>query len=360
MAKMLRSMPELLILCKGMVKASQSVVFVIILLFILLYVFAIAFVQMMKGTQSGKDYFDKIFPAIYTLLVTGTFLDGITDVTTNIQKDSLLCFYVFFLFVSLSALMVMNMLIGVLCEVISAVASTEKDDILLSFVTDRMKGVLNRIDEDGNGRISKDEFRLILKEKEAALALEAVGVDPVTLVEFTAQIFEEAEVADGDDEPSLDFPSFMQVVLRYRGSNQATIKDIIDHQKWVTSYVQSQLNTQAQDMQSLIARELHLRGYGDEPPPQSGGRRPSIANGTPTQPTATGLAQPTLDLPSMPVDLTRMQSLESTLVAEEVELIRRIQKMPDSKKQLVMRLFEEAEKDEDDSMSDAPIHGLLN
>merc|ERR1712216_101258 len=116
------SMPELLILVKGMMAAMRSVVFVLILLLILMYVFAIAFVQLLKGTDAGYMYFPLMWPAVYRLLITGTLLDDITLVTSNIGKDSMLAAALFIIFVALAALMVMNMLIGVLCEVVSAVA----------------------------------------------------------------------------------------------------------------------------------------------------------------------------------------------------------------------------------------------
>merc|ERR1719310_2576704 len=50
--RMLRSLPELMILVKGMVTAMKSVVYVMGLLVIITYVFAIAFTQLSVGTES--------------------------------------------------------------------------------------------------------------------------------------------------------------------------------------------------------------------------------------------------------------------------------------------------------------------
>merc|ERR1719446_723734 len=68
MARMLRSMPELLILIKGMVAAMRSVGFVLLLLVIIMYVFSIAFVQLLKGTDAGNEFFPGIPASMYTLL----------------------------------------------------------------------------------------------------------------------------------------------------------------------------------------------------------------------------------------------------------------------------------------------------
>jgi len=252
-------MPELLILCKGMAKALHTVGFVILLLVVLLYIFSIAFVQLLKGSDIGDQLFANIFGAMNTLLVTGAFLDNITQVITDLGLESVPVMLLFFIFVSLSALMVMNMLIGVLCEVVSAVAETEKEEMLLSFVKEKMKTVLERIDEDNNGTVSRDEFTKILSEQDAVLALEELGVDPVSLVDFTDQIFAEALNTDDDDDSSgeLTFPMFMEVIIRYRGSNQATQKDLIDHRKWITSYLQSSLRKQAKVVKRLVAMRLN-------------------------------------------------------------------------------------------------------
>lgn len=45
--------------------------------------------------------------------------------------------FVFYIFILLAALTVMNMLIGVLCEVVSAVAATEKESITVQYVKAR-------------------------------------------------------------------------------------------------------------------------------------------------------------------------------------------------------------------------------
>mmetsp|Transcript_35355 Transcript_35355/g.77097 ORF Transcript_35355/g.77097 Transcript_35355/m.77097 type:complete len:726 (-) Transcript_35355:80-2257(-) len=260
MAKMLRSMPELMILIKGMVAAMRSVFFVMVLLAILMYVFAIAFTQMMADTVAGKKYFDGILPSMATLLCTGTFLDNLTVVVYDIGRDGILFACIFFVFVLLSALTVMNMLIGVLCEVVSAVAATEKEEMLLSFVKGKMQDVVKRIDQDGDMQISKVEFSKIMEDPEAVTALLEVGVDPEGLVDFTEFIFEgdgeeDNPNGDGDSqvEISLDFGQFMEVVMQFRGSNTATLKDIVDLRKWCHKELSSQFRKSRRMMRESVS-----------------------------------------------------------------------------------------------------------
>merc|ERR1719491_2078252 len=136
----------------------------------------------------------------------------------------------------------MNMLIGVLCEVVSAVAATEKETILTSTVSDKMEGIVKSLDTNANGMISFVEFRKILDIPKALRALEDVGVDPAGLVDFVELMFFE----DGDPNRPVELPFdvFMELILDLRESNGATVKDI--------KYLWRQINPKLQNMRKDI------------------------------------------------------------------------------------------------------------
>merc|ERR1711871_1762872 len=92
---------------------------------------------------------------------------------------------IFYVFLLLSALTVMNMLIGVLCEVVSAVAAAEKESLSVNYVKDKLHHILNRtgLDEDGDGEVSKRKLQKLLEFPEACKALDEVGVDVYSLVD---------------------------------------------------------------------------------------------------------------------------------------------------------------------------------
>mmetsp|Transcript_10803 Transcript_10803/g.24700 ORF Transcript_10803/g.24700 Transcript_10803/m.24700 type:complete len:786 (+) Transcript_10803:49-2406(+) len=245
-------MPELLILIKGMVAATRSVFFTLCLLFILLYVFGIAFRQLTDGSQVGEEYFSSVFNAMYTLLIDGVFMDDVGDVVHKIGHEHPECAVLFWTFVLLSSLTVMNMLIGVLCEVVSAVAATERETLVVSFVKEKLHNIARinqklKIDQDDDGSISKSEFLKILKVPEAAQALHHVGVDVVGLVDSADAIFDE----DGQ-EKNLTFEQFMEAILQLRGSNNATVKDIVDLRKLVRTSV-TESNTRLQRIEEKLA-----------------------------------------------------------------------------------------------------------
>merc|ERR1719502_2608286 len=130
-------------------------------------------------------------------------------------------------FILLSSLTVMNMLVGVLCEVVNVVSSVEKETLTVNYVKQRISAMFGDWDTDGNLQISKDEFERLLVLPEAAKIIQEIGVDVIGLVDFADFIFK-----DGSE---LSFSDFMELVLSFRGSNQATVKDVVDLRKFVLS-----------------------------------------------------------------------------------------------------------------------------
>jgi len=137
----------------------------------------------------------------------------------------------FLLFILLASLTVMNMLVGVLVEVVSVVSAVEKEQMEVNFVKTSLQNMLNNNDIDSNkdSLISKSEFANLLSKPQAARALQNVGVDAVGLVDFSDYIFH----GDSDSDRELTFTDFIEMVLQLRGTNKATVKDIVDLRKFV-------------------------------------------------------------------------------------------------------------------------------
>jgi len=85
-----------------------------------------------------------------------------------------------------------------------------------------MRGVTESIDTDSNGMISHKEFMLILDTDTAIEALNEVGVDPIGLVDCMDLFF----IKEGEH-VELEFDKFMELVLDLRGTNTATVKDMM-------------------------------------------------------------------------------------------------------------------------------------
>jgi len=125
------------------------------------------------------------------------------------------------------------MLIGVICEVVSAVAATEKEALTLGFVREKLGMLMGEagVDDNDDGTISKAEFLKLFTNPKAVAILQEVGVDVIGLCDFTDTIFE-MELKSGEDgefeekEKTLTFSDFMNLVLDMRGANVSTVKDM--------------------------------------------------------------------------------------------------------------------------------------
>merc|ERR1719443_866971 len=98
----------------------------------------------------------------------GTLMDDTgTVLGLLLQEESWHSMVVFTIFMLLSELTLMNMLIGVLCEVVSAVGAAEKEEAAINLVKGSLLLMLKRLDEDGSGTINKEELHSVFVDPQA-------------------------------------------------------------------------------------------------------------------------------------------------------------------------------------------------
>jgi hypothetical protein len=225
LVRMLRSLPELMIMIKGMVTAAKSVIYSLFLLMLIGYVFAIALRNLVpKDSQLEETFLPSVPETMHTLIIFATFLDDLAAYIVLVKETSTACLILSWVYIALASLTVMNMLIGVLCEVISAVAEEEKESMMVEKVKNKFDGLVKILDENHDGVISWDEFRQIVEMPDALQALDQVNVDAVSLVDLAEDFF----FVDGQKQVAMSFDQFMELVLDLRGGQKATVKDIFN------------------------------------------------------------------------------------------------------------------------------------
>jgi len=238
MARLLRAMPELMIMIKGMSVAMRSVFFTLCLLIAIVYVFAVTLTQLCSDSPMGEIYFPTVITAMNTLFLHGTLPD-FAGIVEDIGEAGIGYRIIMLGYILLTGLVVMNMLVGVLVEAVSVVAAVEKEALLVNWVKSRLQALYTTIDIDGDGLIGRQEFESLLSSVPAARALQEVGVDVVGLVDFTDLIF--------TDDRTIDFQELMEIMLSLRGSNTATVKDIVDLRKLLLTEIGQLANGGAAD-----------------------------------------------------------------------------------------------------------------
>jgi len=188
MARLLSSFPELMILLKAILLAVRSVCSTLFLLIITVYVFAVAFVQTLSGTEAGQGCFDSVPLGMHCLIMNG-ILSSQADIINKMLSAGLVYYVGMLVYALLAALTLGNMLIGVICEVVGSVADVERERVMVGDVKHTIGRLLFHIDADHSRTISKSEFVSMLGNQEAIRRLNDVGVDPVALVDYAEFIF---------------------------------------------------------------------------------------------------------------------------------------------------------------------------
>merc|ERR1719161_2355403 len=218
-----------MVMAKGITVAFRSVVVTLFMLLIVLYMFGVAFTQLTDGQPSGDKYFSRVSNSMISLLIHGILLEGVPPFFEAICQDGWLNGAVYLLFVLVAPWTILNMLVGVLVETVQAVSSCEREEMRVALTRERLLIMLRNLAPDKiNPTVSKTEFHELLSTPEAARALAQMDVDVVGLVDLYDFIFE--------NNVELDFHEFLEVVIQLRGSNKATVRDIVDLRKSVKQW----------------------------------------------------------------------------------------------------------------------------
>jgi hypothetical protein len=261
MARLMRAFPELMIMIQGMVAAGRSVFSTLVLLLITLYVFAIVFKQLFGD---HPDYYPVVAEnygslgmSSFYLFMGGTLCDDITSrMGELLDETGILGISLFALYVLISAFTVLNMLIGVLCEVVTATADEEGRKAKVAKVQEMIGPVFDEIDQDGTMTVSRKEFEQLSENDTVREAFAEVGIEVDHVVALADTLFEPAEtdesvqkraderrtrqrtvsgsdvheVAEPEEEPSkeLSFNDFVELLVRTRPDNKASVMDLAD------------------------------------------------------------------------------------------------------------------------------------
>eukprot|EP00930_Biecheleria_cincta_P002320 TRINITY_DN103330_c0_g1_i1.p1 TRINITY_DN103330_c0_g1~~TRINITY_DN103330_c0_g1_i1.p1 ORF type:complete len:817 (+),score=141.41 TRINITY_DN103330_c0_g1_i1:31-2481(+) len=230
-ARLLRAVPEVLTLLKGISLAFRGVATTVILLGTLTFVFGIIFKKQVELLTSGGDLtesFKSVWTSMVTLCFVGTLLDGPASLYIQIDSDlGRPMALVFLLFIFLTAFTVLNMLIGVLCQVVTEVSEQEHEESQINYLKDHLLDILDCYDTHHDKTIGRKEFELLMMNLEMREAMVKFGTDSDDLAELADVLFSKSP------KERLSFKDVLSLVLRLKGGNTAQVTDIVDLRDYV-------------------------------------------------------------------------------------------------------------------------------
>eukprot|EP00435_Cladocopium_sp_Y103_P014695 s3249_g3.t1 len=208
-ARLLRAAPELMIMVKGMIAAARSMLTTGVLVIAVLYVFGIAMRQATAGTEGGDQYFPSVWKSMFSLLVYATLLDSPAEVMSSLNEVGVA---LFLLVIALSALLLLNMLIGVMCEVVSGVSQTERESMAETFVREKVQQIMFQRHGVKAKSVSRKELLDMLHDRQATSLLNEAGVDVIGLVDVSDFVFHREDGNDYDEKEKTHEPLQICVV----------------------------------------------------------------------------------------------------------------------------------------------------
>eukprot|EP00439_Symbiodinium_sp_Y106_P063379 s1557_g9.t2 len=270
LVRLLRSLPELLTLVNGMRAAARAVISALMLIIGLNYVFAIIINMFLRdihypmcgsgNVSSGscseegnmmERKFNTLGVSMWSLALHGTFMDAISDLLEDMRDLENLetgggwvlawsMIFVFFLYVLLTNITVMNMLIGIVCEVVSEVKLSDEKNTAVVYLKRNLRNLLIELDEDNNNQISKRELHAASKLPRAREVLKELDVDVDNLIVLTEPLFEQD--ADAGREQEVTREELLNVILDMRGDRDVRMEDIVELRCDIRRFVHRQTN----------------------------------------------------------------------------------------------------------------------
>lgn len=216
--RIIRAFPELITMIQGMIAATRAVASAMLLLVIAIYAWGITMHSFLKNDENAVYlYWGTVPRCMMTLMGNGALGDSIGTVMRGIATNvpaltAFICFVIF------SALTILNMLVGVMCEVVAEVAKAEKDVNALWQLKSTLLVMLKRIDSDGNGNISKVELLTLLEDEHALAVMQDLRINAGHFLDMLEMYY---QACDG-----LSIPCIMQLLLDNQGWRPTTVQDL--------------------------------------------------------------------------------------------------------------------------------------
>lgn len=211
---------------KAMAGSLRCVLWTCVLLAALMFGFGVSFTQLCKETGLEEIYFPSLTGSLHTLMVAGLFPD-LETISKDINSESLFFWLLFILYLIVTSICVLNLLIGVLVEVVKSSSLIERDAMDVAYVKQVFVETLDLSDMEDitHVDVSKEELLRLLQAPEILDALTRVGIDVFGLVDLMDFIFIKGAVS---------VPDLLETVLQLRSSADVTVKDVVEVRKFLT------------------------------------------------------------------------------------------------------------------------------
>jgi len=288
MAKLMRTFPELMLIVKGLGAAVRAVTWTFVLIMMVLFVCAIIFTSVYhQGLKSDEEIANKIeslfgdmSKSMFSLIIMGTLLDDVTFCADHIRASG--NFYMlaaFVVFIILSSFMMLNMLLGILVEVVANTAEGEKAKEKNITVRKEMLKIVSDLAGDEPG-IRRDQFLFLAFDKSVLKHLTELGIKESHFQHFSCILYGDVAADDNDESKLISAEEIVAMLFRLQPSQPLEGGDLATAEKAILEQ-RKMLRKRLSTLEGLVS----MAG-GDIAPSPSPSRPTSVimANSPPVPP----------------------------------------------------------------------------
>jgi hypothetical protein len=241
LGRLLRIIPELLVLIKGMMIAMRSVFATLLLLVLAIYVFAIIFTSLLSQTALGDEAFGGVLTSMHFLLVQ-VICGFDADFVTKMLGEGIFYYLLYLSYIFFASLTIMNMLIGVICQVVGEVADVESEAVVMKGLQKTLEVMMQHIDAEGN--MPPKMFAELITDASVTGCLIDLGVDINALINEVCLVYRDRE--------KMEKQLLQDIVLGFRrcSSKNVTMKDIMG----IRTFVSDELAA----LEARLCRDMHI------------------------------------------------------------------------------------------------------
>jgi hypothetical protein len=269
MAKLMRAFPELLMIIKGLVAAIRAVAWTAILLVLITFTTSIVFTsQYHQGLLTDDEIaamddedpkkaiwqiFGDMGKSMLTLLIQGTILDDVTAASDAIRKQENYEWMeaVFILYILLNSFMMLNMLVGILVEVVGSTKEAESERIARANARDAIMTIFKQMDSDGSGKITQEEFKGMKKDEGIMEAFAELDIKAKQFDMYGQLLFGTKDKDGGT--PEMSFKTLLDAICRLRPGSAV---NLLDWSSFKTSVMKSEdvLEEKLTRLENMVAQ----------------------------------------------------------------------------------------------------------
>jgi len=273
----MRAFPQLLMILKGITAAARAVGWTAVLLVIISFTWSILFTnEYHQGHLSDEElaeldpgdprriheYFGGMDKSMLTLLIMGTILDDVTECSDIIRaQNNYWMLTAFIFYIVLNSFMMLNMLVGILVEVVGSTAEAESRRASKEQAADAILTIFTSMDSDGSGLITKDEFATMKYDSQVMSALRDLGIKDKQFDVYVQLLFQPTGVTQSHstgDSVAMGLEALVEALCRLR---PGAAVNLLDWSTFRTSILKShdELQERVRKLYKLFRKRRNIK-----------------------------------------------------------------------------------------------------